>query len=109
MFRFVPPVSVLALFSLMAAPLAAQEQTSTAEFAAPKLMRTVKGTIGASRLYPSPTVQDLNGDGLLDIVVGCLFGKLTVALQEPSDEGIAFAAETALPMQGGKDLKFNNW
>ena len=52
---------------------------------------------------------DMNGDGLLDIVVGDLIGKMTVALREPGDGPPKFAAETKLMALDGKELDFANW
>jgi hypothetical protein len=48
-------------------------------------------------------------DGRLDLVVGDLRGKLTIALRTPGPGPIAFEAETSLQALDGKDLKFHNW
>jgi hypothetical protein len=65
--------------------------------------------MGQKRMYPSPMFHDMNGDGLVDIVVGDLIGKLTVALRRPGDGVPAYAAETKLKAVDGKDIDFNNW
>jgi hypothetical protein len=51
----------------------------------------------------------VNGDGLLDIVVGDLPGRLTVALREKGTDARAFAAETQVMASDGKRIDFHNW
>jgi hypothetical protein len=65
--------------------------------------------LGEDRLYPSPVFHDMNGDGLLDIVVGDLQGRLTVALQRKDEGPRTFAAETEVGAADGKRLDFHNW
>jgi hypothetical protein len=47
------------------------------EFAAPVRIEAGAKLLGENRLYPSPMLHDVNGDGLLDVVVGDLRGKIT--------------------------------
>ena len=65
--------------------------------------------LGATRLYPSPVIQDMNGDGLADLVLGDLFGRLTVSLRRASDATPSFGPETPITASDGSELKFNNW
>jgi len=65
--------------------------------------------LGVDRLYPSPMLHDMNGDGLADIVVGDLRGRITVALRQPGDGPARYAAETKLMALDGKELDFANW
>ena len=77
-------------------------------FADPVRLEAGGKLLGAGRLYPSPVFHDVNGDGRLDIVVGDLWGKLTVALREAGDAR-SFGAETKIKGTDGKDLDFANW
>ena len=81
-----------------------------AEFAAPVRIEAGEAMLGAGRLYPSPAFHDVDGDGNADIVVGDLFGKLTVASALLTEDGsIAWSEERPLQNREGKDLKFHNW
>ena len=65
--------------------------------------------MGNTQLYPSPALFDLDGDGVLEMIVGDLFGNLMVSKRVPGDDRLAWTR--AEPMEGadGKPLKFNNW
>jgi hypothetical protein len=80
-----------------------------ARFAAP--MRVMAGSkpMGVGRLYPSPVFRDMNGDGLADVVIGDLFGRITVALRVAGDGAAAWGAEVPLEAADGEELKFSNW
>ena len=80
-----------------------------ANFAAPVRLLAGEEFLGADRLFPSPACHDMNGDGLPDIVVGDLRGRLTVALRNPGDGAPTYAAETRLRAADGKDIDFHNW
>jgi hypothetical protein len=60
---------------------------------------------GRDRLYPSPGMHDVDGDGKLDIVIGDLRGYLTVTKRTAD----GWSAEENLLGADGKPLKFNNW
>ncbi len=64
--------------------------------------------LGSSRLYPSPVLHDMNGDGRADLVIGDLRGHLTVSLRQPQDTPL-WAAETRLLASDGEQLDFHNW
>ena len=51
----------------------------------------------------------MNGDGAADVVVGDLWGKLTVALRSKDARALELAAETKLMAVDGKEIDFHNW
>jgi hypothetical protein len=89
-------------------PLSA-DTPPTPSFAAPVRLKAGDAFLGEDRLFPSPVFHDVNGDGLLDIVVGDLPGRLTVALREKGTDARAFAAETQVMASDGKRIDFHNW
>ena len=103
--RVALPLLAGALFAL---PAAAQ-QPPEPRFAAPVRLMAGGKLLGWNRLYPSPVLHDMNGDGRLDVVVGDLFGRMTVAPRQPGDDPRAFGAETPLAGADGKTLDFHNW
>jgi hypothetical protein len=78
-------------------------------FAAPVRLKAGDAFMGHKRLYPSPVFHDVNGDGLADVVIGDLWGKITVALRVKGDGPPQYAAETKLEGADGKELDFANW
>jgi len=88
--------------------LSTQAIAQSAEFAAPKRIKAGDKFMGQGRMYPSPVFHDVDGDGLKDVVIGDLIGKVTVALQIPG-EAIAFGREEPMLRSDGKPLKFHNW
>jgi len=77
-----------------------------ARFAAPVQVPAGDGLLGERRMYPSPSMHDWNGDGRLDVVVGDLAGRVTVA--ERGADGL-LAAEVKMKRRDGEPLEFNNW
>ena len=88
---------------------AATAQTAGDTFAPPVRLKAGDKFVGEGRYFPSPVFHEMNGDGTLDVVVGDLMGKLTIALRRPGPGPIAFEKETSLKAADGKDLKFHNW
>ena len=78
-------------------------------FAAPTRVQAGGAFLGEERLYPSPVLHDVDGDGLSDIVVGDLFGKVTVAYRVAGKSPAVFRIEEVLNDRDGKPLKFHNW
>jgi hypothetical protein len=84
----------------------AQDSDGSVRFAAPKRIQAGGAFLGEGRLYPSPVLHDIDGDGRADVVVGDLFGRVTVA-HRSSDR--SFSSEEKLKAKNGKELKFHNW
>ena len=76
------------------------------KFAAPKRLMAGDAFLGGGRLYPSPAIRDMNGDGHLDVVIGDLMGRVTVAYG--AGDG-ALGAEENMLLADGQPLKFHNW
>jgi hypothetical protein len=93
---------------LPAAPGRADE-TGRTRFAAPERIRAGDAFLGEGRLYPSPVLHDVNGDQRPDIVVGDLFGRVTVAHRSAAEAPLAFGGEEPLNDRDGKPLRFHNW
>ena len=84
-------------------------QPTAARFAPPVRLMAGDAFLGEERLYPSPVFRDMNNDGLADIVVGDLWGKISIALRVPGKDPRAFAAETEMTAADGKRIDFHNW
>lgn len=95
---------LLLLLPIGAAALPAQAP----QFAPPVRLQAGDKFLGEGRLYPSPVFHDVNGDGLLDLVIGDLRGRLTVALRQ-AGEPATFGAETKMLDKDGKEIDFHNW
>lgn len=88
---------------------AAWAQGGAPKFAAPRRVIADGSFAGVTRRYPSPVIQDLNGDGLGDLVLGDLNGLVTVSLRLAGQGRPEFGPETPLTASDGGELKFNNW
>ena len=82
--------------------------TDPPRFAKPVRLEAGDKFMGEGRLYPSPVVRDMNGDGRADVVLGDLIGKVTVAHRETGDS-IAFGSDKPLKDRSGEQLRFHNW
>ena len=83
---------------------------STAGFAPPRRIEAGEALVGEGRLYPSPVLHDVDGDGLADLVVGDLVGKVTYAPRIATEDGsVRFGAETPFLDRRAEQLKFHNW
>jgi len=97
------------LLVLLAAGFASADETGPAvRFAAPQRIKAGDALLGDERLFPSPVLFDADRDGLPDIVVADLFGKVTFAPRVAGDK-VAFGAEKPFPDRDGKPLRFHNW
>ena len=82
------------------------EPTSAApRFAPPVRLKAENQFLAAKRHYPSPVMHDVNGDGRLDMVIGDLFGALTVNLR--TEDG--WAKKAVMKGADGQPLDFHNW
>jgi hypothetical protein len=86
----------------------AQSDPAT-QFSGPTRLKAGDAFLGERRMFPSPVFHDMNGDGLQDIVVGDLVGKLTVALRKPGAGPASYGEETKLLAADGKEIDFHNW
>lgn len=103
-----PKLLALAATSVLFSTAIAQGSPGTT-FAPPVRLKAGDKFLGEARYFPSPVYHDMNGDGLADIVVGDLIGRLTVALRQPGDGPATFGAETKLKDVDGKEIDFHNW
>jgi hypothetical protein len=79
------------------------------KFAPPVRLLVGGQPMGAERLYPSPVLRDMTGDGRVDVVLGDLWGAITIAPRLVQDGAPAWGPDIALKSRDGKDLKFSNW
>jgi hypothetical protein len=80
-----------------------------ARFAEPVVLRAGDRAMGSRRMYPSPVFRDMNGDGRLDIVIGDLVGKITIANALEGDGAPQFARDEPMLGRDAKPLDFKNW
>jgi len=103
------PTKLIALAAFAAfGSSAAAQAPEPIKFAAPKLIHAGDKPLGAGRYYPSPAFHDINGDGVLDLVIGDLIGKVTFAPGVRGRPGV-FGAEEPVLDRDGNQLKFENW
>ena len=92
---------------LGAAPALAQQ--AAPRFAAPSRLKIGEEFLGGQRMYPSPVFHDVNGDGLADVVIGDLPGRITYALRQRTEGAFALGAEGKLEDRDQEQLNFANW
>ncbi|MEM9381471.1 MAG: hypothetical protein AAGB93_16065 [Planctomycetota bacterium] len=98
---------VTASLLLASAGLGVEGETPKVRFA-PPVQLTAGGSAHTGILYPSPALHDVDGDGARELLIGEIFGTITVSEREA--EGPATAWAEAQPMRvGGEPIKLNNW
>jgi hypothetical protein len=102
------PVLFLGPWLCLTTQAAAQTAAAPATFAPPVRLHAGEKLLGEGRLYPSPVFHDVDGDGVLDVVVGDLIGRITIAPRKPGQK-IELGAETKLNDAAGKEIDFHNW
>ncbi|MEZ6194392.1 MAG: hypothetical protein R3F20_01505 [Planctomycetota bacterium] len=105
--RTTASIALLALAGLGTATHA--QKSDPATFLAPVRLKSGDAFLGQGRLYPSPTVFDVDADGVPDVVIGDLIGKMTVALGSRGEEGLTLGASMPMKAQDGNELRFHNW
>ena len=101
--------TALPLLVLATAAAVAQSPTvPSPRFAPPVRVRAGDTMLGEGRLFPSPVFHDVNGDGRLDIVVGDLRGRLTVALRT-ADAVPTYEKDVPVLGADGKPVDLQNW
>jgi hypothetical protein len=99
----------LTLAGLALSPTASAQDKAAApdRFGPPVRLKAGEKFLGMNRLYPSPVFHDVDGDGLADLVVGDLRGRLTVALRQKGS--FTFGEEAPMKDVDGKEIDFHNW
>lgn len=93
--------------TLLIAAASAGADDDPANFAAP-IQITAGGKGFHGILYPTPVLQDLDGDSKPELVVGDLMGNLWTSTRLTGNSDVAWSA--LQPMEsGGEPLKLNNW
>ncbi len=78
-------------------------------FHAPVQLMAGDSAMGEGILYPSPKMQDLNGDGVPEMLIGDLRGQLLVAERQGSGDSVQWSELKPLETADGKPIKFDNW
>jgi hypothetical protein len=102
-------IALIPMSLLAAAVAAAQAQSVAPTFAPPVRLKAGDSNLGEDRQFPSPVYHDLDGDGRVDIVIGDLWGKLTVARRAADSESARFAAEEKVLGADGEIVDLQNW
>lgn len=103
------PAALLCAALAFAGELVPSDSPSTPAFAPPVRLTAGGAFMGEDRYFPSPVFHDVNHDGLLDVVIGDLRGRITVALRRKGEDPRAYEAETELMAVDGKRIDFHNW
>ena len=74
-------------------------------FKAPVQFMAGDAEMGHKKMYPSPAAFDVDGDGIQDLVLGGLSGRVTWSRRTADGLG----PEKPMERTDGKQLSFNNW
>ena len=78
-------------------------------FEPPVRLMSEKEYLGSGRLFPSPVAHDLDGDGVPEIYLGDLPGRITVTRRATVDGSVTWGATRPLEGASGQPLDFSNW
>lgn len=99
--------TVLLAAPFLVASLDGPSDAGAAEFA-PPVQLTAGGKNHTGIMYPSPALHDVDGDGARELLIGEIFGTITIS--DPLEGGPSSAWTKARPMKvGGEPIKLNNW
>lgn len=60
-------------------------------------------------MYPSPVLQDLDGDGVAELIVGDLPGRMRFAKRDASGKDTDWAALQPMKLWNGDRIDLSNW
>ncbi len=106
---------MMLLTSLLVLPLGGSEVTAAVTpavapgkgFHAP-VQITSNGKPHEGILYPSPTVFDVDGDGADELLIGEIFGSISVSDSAEGEDSLAWGKAKKMT-SGGEPIKLNNW
>jgi hypothetical protein len=78
-------------------------------FQAPVQLMAGGAELAKGTLYPSPELQDLDGDDQPELLIGDLVGRITFARRAGSGPEVTWSTLEPLKTADGKDIKFDNW
>ena len=87
----------------------AAQQPEQAVFAEPVRIMAGDEFAGEGRYYPSPVLQDVDGDGRAHLVIGDLIGRVTYASRTSDTSKVVFDTEKPLKDRRGEQIRFHNW
>ena len=104
--RFVNVVTLLA--AGLCVPIAAADD-AVPPFRTPVQLKAGEAIMGAGILYPSPKLQDLDGDGVSEMLIGDLRGQLLFSKRQGSGDATQWTTLEPVQTADGKPIKFDNW
>ena len=96
------------LFAGLCVPVAAAED-ATPLFRTPVQLKAGEAMMGEGILYPSPKLQDLDGDGISEMLIGDLRGQLLFSKRQGSSDATQWTTLEPVQTADGEPIKFDNW
>lgn len=78
-------------------------------FAPPERLTEGDTFVGQGRIYPSPVMFDIDGNGRAELILGDLRGDLTITRRTTSGSSTVWEGTEPLRGAGGTNVKFTNW
>lgn len=75
----------------------------------PSLLTIAGAPLAGDRLFPSPAAHDFDGEGTLELAIGDLWGRITIARRAADGVATEWGVEAPLLDGDGKRLDFHNW